>query len=1398
MTRHYCTYFDRNYLTRGLAMIESLTRAEPAGCVVFVVCLDEMTHLTLRRLAIPNVRLIPLHDVEARDRALLAVKPGRTLVEYYWTLTPTVILRVLERHPEIDVLTYLDADLYFFSSPQPMFDELGRASILIHEHRFSPRQADLATHNGRYNVGLLMFRRDAAGLLALRWWRERCLEWCYARHEQGKMGDQLYLNDWPERFPGVVVLRHLGGGVGPWNHDQYEIGRSSDGTLLVEGQPLIFYHFHSLKLASPDLALPVAHAHYPLTMAVLQDCVAPYLETLRAASARTAQIVPTQRWGFEPSVTVSPPLTFMAQRRLRDRFASAAASHRLVAVTEQWDAYCSSQVIEPERRTAMQSSPPHETVRSAGAAGMKTADPPTPVPTQHDLLSSLRGTDLARRVKTLYVVGAHRFQERELFDQLFPSLERICLFEPIKELAEFLRRFERLDPRVKVFPYALSDEEGQREFFITNNDGESSSLLRLGKHKEIFPHVREVGSVSVTCRRLEHVIVEQGLPAPDLLLLDVQGAEYQILSSLSERLKAGLLLLYVEASLEEVYAGAKCLNDLKACLQPHHELVAFAPLGPDSPTHGNALFVNRAARQTACLPIQQPQEANEPLVSVIVSSYGAEAFMRECLTDLERQTIADKMEMIVVDAASPEQEGAIVLEFQRRHRNIHYLRTAKRIGVYAAWNAALKLARGRYVTPFSTNDRLRPDAYEILARTLDDRPEVALVYGDTYLTERPHQTFERHERSGIWRWPEYQYEFLLRHCTVGPHPMWRRAVHDTVGYFDESYVALGDQDFWIRLGASHRLLHVPVVTGLYWKSPDGLSNRAEIAGPEERRLRTTYAAALGKNGEAPAQPSQPQFDCSVIIPVWNRCELTKECVQALANTTQDVSWELIVVDNHSTDGTQAFLATLGGDVQVIRNQDNLGFAKGCNQGAHAARGKYLVFLNNDTVPLKGWLKALVDEVERHPDVAIVGSKLLYGDGTIQHAGVVISRRHLMPYHVYRQLPGDHPAVNRRREFQVVTAACMLIRRERFHEAGGFDEAFRNGFEDVDLCLKVRERGHRIIYQPSSALYHLESQTQGRKLHDDANARLLQARWGRCWWLGDEDRYYHEDGYKCVYGVEDGKSFVSGLQLFANEQDRAAWAQVVKVEEAAIQKDWAAVRRALSTVEQWPDDAAVLSWAEMVCRELHEPALAERFRCRALEREDSSASRVERIRTLVERRDFHSAEQEVKTLLVADPMNRDGWLMSGVLAMQREDYEEAKRAFAAALQYGADAGKCLKGKGMACLGAKDYAGAWEEFVQALAQGPDDAEAVHWLLRAGTASGRWNDLSRVLSAFLSRKPGALDVRFALAGVLVRAGLTEQARRECDAIQALAPAYDGLTELRRAIEDRGAVAPAQAANW
>ena len=247
------------------------------------------------------------------------------------------------------------------------------------------------------------------------------------------------------------------------------------------------------------------------------------------------------------------------------------------------------------------------------------------------------------------------------------------------------------------------------------------------------------------------------------------------------------------------------------------------------------------------------------------------------------------------------------------------------------------------------------------------------------------------------------------------------------------------------------------------------------------------SAALG-----PVAPSPPRV--SIIVPVFNKVDYTVQCLEALIeNTGEALSYEVVIVDNASSDGTAEFLDSLEGDVRVIRNPQNMGFARACNQGAGVAKGQYLVFLNNDTLPQPGWLDALLAEAEPEPQIGVVGCKLLYPDtGRVQHAGMGWING--LPDHPFRHAEPTAPEVNQARDLDMVTGACMLVKRDLFHALGGFDEGYLNGVEDIDFCLQVRRAGYRVRYTPKSVLYHYEGTSEGRFDHVTGNLQRFFARW----------------------------------------------------------------------------------------------------------------------------------------------------------------------------------------------------------------------------------------------------------------------------------------------------------------
>lgn len=276
--QHYCTYFDGRYLGRALALYESLRRhAQPF--TLWALCLDDEAEAALRRLDRPDLRPVGLWELEAVDTALVATKGGRSRAEYYFTCTPAWLHHLLERRPEITLLTYLDADLWFFASPAPLFEELGDGSIQLIEHRFPPRLGHLEDY-GRFNVGWLTVRRDESGLAFVRWWRERCLEWCYNRLEDGRYADQGYLDEAPTRFVGVVVARHPGANLALWNVEGVTLAAAGD-RVLADERPLLFYHFHNLREVAAGW-YDAGGDHYSLSLSrpLRRLVYAPYLVAL--------------------------------------------------------------------------------------------------------------------------------------------------------------------------------------------------------------------------------------------------------------------------------------------------------------------------------------------------------------------------------------------------------------------------------------------------------------------------------------------------------------------------------------------------------------------------------------------------------------------------------------------------------------------------------------------------------------------------------------------------------------------------------------------------------------------------------------------------------------------------------------------------------------------------------------------------------------------------------------------------------------------------------------------------------------------------------------------------------------------------------------------------------------
>jgi len=361
--------------------------------------------------------------------------------------------------------------------------------------------------------------------------------------------------------------------------------------------------------------------------------------------------------------------------------------------------------------------------------------------------------------------------------------------------------------------------------------------------------------------------------------------------------------------------------------------------------------------------------SKEYLVSAIVSTYNSERFLRGCLEDLEAQTIADRMEVIVVNSGTEQNEETIVREFQQRYNNIKYIKTDDRETVYQAWNRGIRASKAKYITNANTDDRRYADSIEVLVNVLEENPYIVLAYGNFKVTDTENCISGNANIIEEMDYQPYERGTLLRSCYPGPMPVWRKSVHDEFGYFNESFVSAGDREFWCRISQKYSLLHVEKHIGVYYRNPEGIENRNKRSGivqQEAERISRRYAKSfqlpwndfrrinfhiednfpetkralqelessgggfhvhvqisscdLGeylwlrqKRNEGLVhelrltEEGKRKFpSVAILMFTYNRLEYTQEALHTLMRNTR-YPFDLYIIDNHSTDGTREWL-----------------------------------------------------------------------------------------------------------------------------------------------------------------------------------------------------------------------------------------------------------------------------------------------------------------------------------------------------------------------------------------------------------------------------------------------------------------------------------------------------------
>jgi GT2 family glycosyltransferase/SAM-dependent methyltransferase len=511
-----------------------------------------------------------------------------------------------------------------------------------------------------------------------------------------------------------------------------------------------------------------------------------------------------------------------------------------------------------------------------------------------------------------------------------------------------------------------------------------------------------------------------------------------------------------------------------------------------------------------------------PLISVLLPVYNTPAdLLRSAIDSVLRQTYPHWELCVADDCSTAAHVRPLLEEYRRRDERVRVAFRATNGNISAASNTALEMARGEYVALLDHDDELAEHALSRVAEAVAADPSLDMLYSDEDKLE-----MDGRRRDPMFK-PDWSPEFFLA-CMYTCHlGVYRTALVREVGGFRGEFDSAQDYDLVLRVVArTSRVHHVPDVLYHYRLAPTStaLSIDAKPQAPDAaRRALERHLADTGRQGRVEPGPIPCTFrvryairgrpKISIVIPSAGRPTVggrlrtwhVSRCVEGIRRRSTYVNYEVLVIDGGTVEpGLARALERLG--VRRHSHTGPLNLAAKMNMGARAASGEHLLFLNDDTEVISSdWLQSLL-EFSQEEEIGAVGAKLLFGDGTVQHAGAAILGGN--PTHPLMHTPGDAPGpiggLVLHRNWSAVTGACLMTRRELFEELGGFDERFAVCYNDVDYCLRLVRSGRRVVYQPAALLYHHESSSRegGVAPHE---LRLFHELWGEEW---ARDPYYN--------------------------------------------------------------------------------------------------------------------------------------------------------------------------------------------------------------------------------------------------------------------------------------------------
>ncbi|OGW43011.1 MAG: hypothetical protein A2132_00290 [Nitrospirae bacterium RBG_16_43_11] len=544
--------------------------------------------------------------------------------------------------------------------------------------------------------------------------------------------------------------------------------------------------------------------------------------------------------------------------------------------------------------------------------------------------------------------------------------------------------------------------------------------------------------------------------------------------------------------------------------------------------------------------------AYRPLVSIVTPVYNPVKYdITRCIQSVIDQ-VYEKWELCIVDGGSDKSYVKRIIErYAKKDKRIKFVSLSQNKGIAGNSNEALKLATGEYIGFLDHDDMLAPFALYEVVKLLNQSPELDFIYSDE--DKIPAKGKNIYLQPGWFREVFLSYNYLCHFAGKRYEPFFkpewspdtilsynyachflvvRKRILDEIGGFREGYEGAQDYDLILRVvNKTNNIKRIPKIL-YHWRATlESTASKTTIkplASAAGKKAIMEYIKCKGLEAEVLDGPCPTWYrvkysvsslqKVNIIIPTRDKVDLLKRCVSSILNKTDYKNYEIMIVDNQSIEKeTIAYFNTLNNEkrIRVLQYDKPYNYSAINNYAAKSTDAQFLLFLNNDTEVISSeWLTAMLEFAQRE-DVGAVGAKLYYQDDTIQHAGVIIGLMGLAA-HPYQRLPrsdfGYMGRTNIVQNLSAVTAACMMVRKDVFDEVGGFDEGLEVAFNDVDLCLKIREKGYLIVFTPYAELYHHELASRGRDDTEEKRTRSLQEtttvgnRWKKT--VTDGDPYYN--------------------------------------------------------------------------------------------------------------------------------------------------------------------------------------------------------------------------------------------------------------------------------------------------